>query len=147
MPNETKQIEKDTNKKESEISNFKYMWENGVGDIEKGQWSESKNADYIEFLNTNAKTGNIFYKNCNKELKIEWMKISRTFKRSGQSCYDKYNSLKKQNKIQDLFDIYEESDEKKTKNFMFNSKFIKALTKKQEEIILNQNFWLAEYVS
>ena len=118
MPNEAKQLEKDTNKKESsEISNFRYMWKNGIGDIEKEQWSESQIADYIEFLKVNAKNGNIFYKNCIKELKIDWMKISRTFKRSGQSCYDKYNSLKKQNKIQFLFELYEESDEKKNKKF------------------------------
>lgn len=39
------------------------MWKNGIGDIEKGQWSESQTADYIEFLKANAKNGNIFYKN------------------------------------------------------------------------------------
>ena len=139
IQNETNQLDKKANKKDSsEISNFQYMWENGVGEIETGQWSETKTSQYIDFLNKNARNGNIFYKNSNKEIKIDWMKIARTFKRSGQSCYDKYHSLKKQNKIQDLFDIYDESDEKKTKSFIFNPKFTKALTKKQEEKILNQ---------
>ena len=139
IQNERNPFIKDANKiKLSEMSNFQYAWTKGIGDIEKGQWSETKTTDYIEFLKTNAKNGKIFYKNCNKELKIDWMKISRTFQRSGESCYDKYNSLKKQNKIQDLFEIYNQSDQKKTGNYTYNTKFIKALTKRQEEKILNK---------
>lgn len=39
--------------------------------LEKGQWSETKTAGYIELLNYKAKNGILFYKNCNKELKID----------------------------------------------------------------------------
>ena len=59
-----------------------------------------------------------------------------------RTCYDKYRSLKKQKLILDLKEIYKTSENKDAKSYEFNPKFIKALTKNQENQILNQIIYL-----
>lgn len=44
------------------------------------------------------------------------MRILRIFNNSGQACYNKYRSLKKQKLILDLKKIYKKSELKEAKN-------------------------------
>lgn len=72
-------------------------WKQGNQRNVKGQWSEQSTNEFIKYLTDGAKTGRIFTDISNSKSKIDWMKISRDFGRKGESCYDKYMSLKKKN--------------------------------------------------
>ena len=77
-------------KENNNTTNFNDMWKKGLGFIEKGRWSQSKTNNYIKYLNEKSEDGKLFLKN-----KIDWTKVSRDFNHTGQSCYNKYMSLKK----------------------------------------------------
>lgn len=66
------------------------------------------------------------------------MKISRKFHRTGQSCYDKYKSLKKQGKIECLIESKQNYKEKNKDKYIYSKNFCKAIPGEQEKDILKK---------